>query len=72
MDYLMENKKSFQKEEKAVSVNEEAYELLCGMEDKLLKDSEVWKSFAEIYALRTQVRMLVEEIVMKEVVSVFH
>lgn len=27
-------------EEKAVSVNEEAYELLCGMEDKLLKISK--------------------------------
>ena len=59
-------------EEKAVAVNEEAYELLCVMEEKLLANSDVGKSFAEIYALRTQVRMLVEEIVMKEVVSVFH
>lgn len=59
-------------EEKAVAVNEEAYELLCGMEGKLLVDSDVERSFAEKYALRTQVRMLVEEIVMREVVNMFH
>jgi len=60
-------------EEKAVAVNEEAYEMACGMEEKLLK-LDVCKgvSFAEKYALRVQVRMLVEEIVMKEVVNVFH
>ena len=60
-------------EEKAVDVNEEAYEMACGMEEKLLK-LDVCKgvSFAEKYALRVQVRMLVEEIVMKEVVNVFH
>lgn len=60
-------------EEKVVAVNEEAYELLCGMEELLL-DSEVDTdiSFAEKYALRLQVRMLVEEIVMREVVNVFH
>ena len=59
-------------EEKAVTVNEEAYELLCVMEEKLLSDSDTKRTFAEIYALRTQIRMLVEEIVMKEVVNVFH
>ena len=59
-------------EEKAVAVNEEAYELLCGMEEKLLAESSIGKSFVEIYELRTQVRMLVEEIVMLEVVNVFH
>lgn len=61
-------------EEKAVAVNEEAYELLCGMEEKLLVDSEVDTdiSFVDKYALRLQVRMLVEEIVMREVVNVFH
>ena len=59
-------------EEKAVAVKEEAYELLCGMEEKLLEESDTGKSFAEIYALRTQVRMLVEEIVLREVVNVFH
>lgn len=59
-------------EEKAFAVNEEAYELLCIMEEKLLMDSDVEKSFAEKYALRMQVRMLVEEIVMQEVVNVFH
>lgn len=42
------------------------------MEEKLLKDSEVERTFAEKYALKMQVRMLVEEIVMKEVVDVFH
>jgi len=59
-------------EERAVAVNEEAYELLCGMEEKLLKDSDTESSFVEKYALRTQVRMLAEEIVMREVVNVFH
>ena len=59
-------------EERAVEVNEEAYELLCGMEEKLLKDSDTESSFVEKYALRTQVRMLAEEIVMREVVNVFH
>ena len=59
-------------EERAVAVNEEAYEMLCGMEEKLLKDSDTESSFAEKYVLRTQVRMLTEEIVMREVVNVFH
>ncbi len=59
-------------EEKAVAVNEEAYELLCVMEEKLLADSDVGKTFAEIYALKIRVRMLVEEIVMREVVNAFH
>lgn len=59
-------------EEKAVAVNEEAYELLCLMEEKLLAESVTGKSFAEIYELRTQVRMLTEGIVMREVVRVFH
>ena len=58
-------------EERAVAVNEEAYELLCGMEEKLLKDSDTERSFVERYVLRTQVRMLAEEIVMQEVVNVF-
>ena len=59
-------------EEKATAVNEETYELLCMMEEKLLKDSDVERSFTERYALRTQTRMLMEEIVMHEVVKVFH
>ena len=59
-------------EEKAVTVNEEAYELLCVMEEKFLMDSDVEKSFAEKYELRIQVRMLVEESVLREVVNVFH
>lgn len=59
-------------EEKAVAVNEEAYELLCGMEETMLKGKDIGKSFAETYILRTQVRMLMEEIVMREVVNLFH
>lgn len=59
-------------ERKAIAVNEEAYELLYAMEEKVLADSDTRKSFAEIYAQRTQIRMLVEEIVMREVVRVFH
>ena len=58
-------------EEKATAVNEEAYELLCVMEEKLLGKSDTANSFSEIYALRMQGRMLVEEIVMREVVNVF-
>ena len=59
-------------EEKALAVNEEAYELLCVMEKKLLMGEDTGKSFAETYILRTQIRMLVEKIVMREVVNVFH
>ena len=59
-------------EEKAVAVNEEAYELMCGMEEKLLGKFDTENSFAEKYAVRMQVRMLVEEIVMREVVNIFH
>ena len=58
--------------EKAISVNEEAYELLCVMEEKFFVGSDAEKSFAEMYTLRTQIRMLTEEIVMREVVCVFH
>ena len=59
-------------EKKAAAVNEEAYEMACGMEEKLLKDLDAENTFTEKYALRMQVRMLVEEIVMREVVNVFH
>lgn len=59
-------------EERAVAVNEEAYELLCGMEENLLKDLDVERTYAEKYALREQVRRIVEEIVLREVVNVFH
>ena len=59
-------------EEKAIAVNEDAYELLCVMEEKLLAESDIGKTFSETYALRMQVRVLVEEIVMREVVNVFH
>ena len=59
-------------QEKAVTVNEEAYELLYVMEEKLLAESVTGKSFAKIYELRTQVRIMTEEIVMREVVRVFH
>lgn len=59
-------------EEKAIAVNEEAYEWLCTMEETLLDSTNLGNSFAEVYALRMQVRMLTEEIVMREVVNVFH
>ena len=59
-------------EERAVAVNEEAYELQCGMEEKLLKDLDVERTYAEKYALREQVRRIVEEIVLREVVNIFH
>lgn len=53
-------------------MNEGAYELLRSREEKMLADLDVEKSFAEKYVLKTQVRMLVEKIVMREVVTVFH
>ena len=59
-------------EEKAIAVNEEAYEMLCMTEEKLLNKSETERTFAEKYALRTQIRMLAEEIVMREVLNIFH
>ena len=59
-------------EEKALTVNEDAYELLCIMEEKLLAESGTGKSFVEVYELRMQVRLLVEEIVIREVVNIFH
>ena len=59
-------------EEKALAVNEEAYELLCVMEEKLLKNLDVERTYAEKYALREQVRRIVEEIVLRTVVNIFH
>ena len=59
-------------EEKAVAVNEEAYELLCVMEKNLLMGEDLGKSFVETYILGIQIRMRVEEIVMREAVKVFH
>lgn len=59
-------------EEKALTVNEDAHELLYVMEEKLLAESSTGNSFVEIYELRMQIRMLVEEIVMIEVVNMFH
>lgn len=61
-------------EEKATAVNEETYELLCVMEEKLLIDSDEDKecSFVKKYVLRMQVRILTEEIVIREVVNMFH
>ena len=59
-------------EEKAIAVNEEAYEILCSVEEKLLVDSDVERSFVEKYVLRMQARTLAEEIVLREVVNVLH
>ena len=42
------------------------------LEEKLLIDSGTEKSFAEKYALRVQVKMSVEEIMMREAMNVFH
>ena len=59
---------------KAVEVNEVAYELLEDIENEWLmkhkpKDK---KSFMEIYRLRTQARLVAEEVVLHDVVNCFH
>ena len=59
---------------KAVEVNAVAYELLGDIENEWLmkhkpKDK---KSFMEIYRLRTQARLVAEEVVLHDVVNCFH
>ena len=61
-------------EEKANEVNETAYELLDDIEAKWLKQHkpENPDSFMEQLQLRTQTRMMAEEIVIMDVVMQFH
>jgi len=59
---------------KAVEVNEVAYELLEDIENEWLKQHKPKNknSFMEMYRLRTQARMIAEEIVLHDVVNCFH
>ena len=59
---------------KAIEVNEVAYELLEDIENEwLMKHKPKDKnSFMEIYRLRTQARLVAEEVVLHDVVNCFH
>ena len=61
-------------EERANEVNETAYELLDDIEAKWLKKHKPKNpnSFTEQLQLRTQTRMMAEEIVIRDVVMQFH
>lgn len=60
--------------EKAVLVNEEAYELLDCIEKKWLQKhwSSNPNSFAEMYRFRMQARLMGEEVVLAQVVRQYH
>lgn len=60
--------------EKAVQVNEEAYELLECIERKWLEKHKPGNpnSFAEMYRLRMQSRLTAEEVVLEQVVRQYH
>ena len=59
---------------KAIEVNEVAYELLEDIEDEWLSQHKPKNknSFIEMYRLRTQARMVAEEVVLHDVVNCFH
>lgn len=59
---------------KAIEVNEVAYELLEDIEDEWLSQHKPKNknSFMEMYRLRTQARMVAEEVVLHDVVNCFH
>lgn len=59
---------------RAVEVNEVAYELLEDIENEWLKKHKPKNknSFMELYRLRTQARLVAEEVVLHDVVNCFH
>ena len=59
---------------KATEVNEVAYELLEDIENEWLRKHKPkhTNSFVEMYQLRTQARMIAEEVVLHDVVNCFH
>ncbi len=59
---------------KAIEVNEVAYELLEDIENEWLKKHKPKRknTFMEMYRLRTQARMVAEEVVLHDVVNCFH
>ena len=60
--------------DKAAEVNEVAYELLEDIEKEWLGEHKPKQtnSFMEMYRLRTQARMIAEEVVLHDVVNCFH
>ena len=60
--------------DKATEVNEVAYELLEDIENEWLRKHKPKhaNSFVEMYQLRTQARMIAEEVVLHDVVDCFH
>ena len=60
--------------DKAAEVNEVAYELLEDIEKEWLGEHKPKQtnSFVEMYRLRTQARMIAEEVVLYDVVNCFH
>lgn len=60
--------------DKAAEVNEVAYELLEDIEKEWLSEHKPKQtnSFMEMYRLRTQARMIAEEVVLHDVVHCFH
>ncbi|MFR2772278.1 MAG: TnpV protein [Clostridium sp.] len=60
--------------DKAAEVNEVAYELLEDIENEWLRKHKPKQSnsFVEMYRLRTQARMIAEEVVLHDVVNCFH
>ena len=61
-------------QEKAAQIDEEAYELLEGIEKRWLKSRipEKGNSFMEMYRLRTQARLMAEEMVLEQIVNRYH
>ena len=59
---------------KAAEVNEVAYELLEDIENEWLSKHRPQNknSFVEMYQLRTQARLMAEEVVLHDVVNCFH
>ena len=60
--------------DKATKVNEVAYELLEDIENEWLRKHKPKQSnsFVEMYQVRTQARMIAEEVVLHDVVNCFH
>ena len=60
--------------DKATEIDEEAYELLEAIESKWLSSHKPKnrQSFWEMYQLRTQARMMAEEVVLHQVIRQYH
>lgn len=61
-------------QEKATRIDEEAYELLDGIEKRWLKRYKpvAGNSFMEMYRLRIQARLMAEEVVLEQIVNRYH